>query len=330
MDSDNESQLDDKQSNLHKLYDIKFIRNKHCITILIGDKYKIQLILRLYKTISEILHGFDLGCSAIGFDGKQLYFTSLSKFSYEYMCNIVDTTRRSTTYEKRLMKYFDRGFDIILPHLDITKLRKRYIKYDLPEVCELPYFIFSYKNITGNKIYFENYLGKQKDGKKFIKDSDYQIEDLDMYNIFYVNLGNLVSNKDDFYYFSEHHNLDILNDGPFISRKKVINFYDNLKQKIYKKNTLNIGLINKYISIAPVNDIIVELFTANIDKNEYLSDIIEKQKQLMLSALERIATINHSQLPWMETEPFTQLTSSFNPIIEDPQQWYKSYYRHIV
>src|SRR5690606_20981381 len=81
------------------------------------DEITIQIIYRLYTSKSEILHGFDIGSSAVGYDGKYVYFTSLSKFAYEYGCNIVDISRRSTTYEQRLIKYLKRGFKIILPDL---------------------------------------------------------------------------------------------------------------------------------------------------------------------------------------------------------------------
>ncbi len=33
-----------------------------------GDKFVMQIILHVYK--SKILHGFDLGNSTVGFDGK--------------------------------------------------------------------------------------------------------------------------------------------------------------------------------------------------------------------------------------------------------------------
>ena len=105
---------------------------------------EIQFIYRLYSSISEILHGFDIGSSAVGFDGQIVYFTTLSKFAYEYKCNIIDTTRRSTTYEQRLSKYVARGFNIIMPQLNVdavnriynyrvnnpTNHRRRYYGYD--------------------------------------------------------------------------------------------------------------------------------------------------------------------------------------------------------
>ena len=75
-----------------------FIRNASGLSVFIGNQLY-QIIFRLYATKSEILHGFDIGSRAIGFDGRDVYFTTLSRFSYEFMCNIIDTTRRSTTYE---------------------------------------------------------------------------------------------------------------------------------------------------------------------------------------------------------------------------------------
>ncbi len=93
-----------------------------------------------------------LGSSAVGYDGKNVYFTTLGKFCHEYSCNIVDTTRRSTTYETRLIKYFDRNFNIVIPNLDIKHLSTKYFKYGEVEIAELPYLSFSYSNIVGNKI----------------------------------------------------------------------------------------------------------------------------------------------------------------------------------
>jgi len=83
---------------------------------------KLQIVLREYSHISEILHGFDIGASAVGYqlDSKALYFTELSKFAYTYSINIFDNSRRSTTYESRLGKYFQRGFDIVLPEFDAS------------------------------------------------------------------------------------------------------------------------------------------------------------------------------------------------------------------
>ena len=138
----------------------KFIKTANALTIEIDQEnnsyygnysyyrriFTIQIIFRLYKTKSEILHSFDIGSACIGFDGIDILFTTLSKFSYEYNCNIVDNTRRSTTYEKRLLKYFKRGFKIIMPNFDINILTLHKKCIILPKI-----FIDSFTN-QGNII----------------------------------------------------------------------------------------------------------------------------------------------------------------------------------
>ena len=187
--------------NPNKSTGISVVSNGNTITILSAYE-EIQLILRLYKTKSSILHGFDLGSSAVGFDGKYVYFTTLSKFCYENMVNILDCTRRSTTYESRLIKYFNYGFDIILPNLNIKKLTTKNHKYNLKEVCELPYAVFSYSNLKGNCIQVENFYNNNT-GNILIslnEYSDYNIYDMigidnegNPSQLFYFNIKKLLS-----------------------------------------------------------------------------------------------------------------------------------------
>ena len=154
--SDDQEEVDDDEDNANNendndiTVDCTFIRNKNTIVILVNG-IKVQIIFRLYKTISEILHGFDLGSSAVGFDGKEVYMTTLGKFCHEHVCNIVDVSRKSPSYEARLEKYFDRGFNIVLPYLDKNLLRTEYFKYKMYELCALPYFVFSYSDILETK-----------------------------------------------------------------------------------------------------------------------------------------------------------------------------------
>ncbi len=307
--------------------DITNVRNKHCLTLQFGFGEKIQIIFRLYRSISEILHGFDLGSSAIGYDGKNIYFTSLGKFAYEYLSNIVDTSRRSTTYEKRLMKYQSRGFQIILPNLDINKLRREYFQYNMVEVCKLPYFVFSYRNIKGNKIYFDKLLEwgiivNKPDEEK--PDSDYQLSDIDEYKVFYLNLKNLVNNSDNYYYYSSRMNQDILVDPPYITSSRIIDFYDSIEKRIYNKSKFNAKIVTTYFSNELLPNILTEIF---VKKNyKYLKEIIQQQKQLILKRFHKMNNLDHSKINWVTKNPGTQLTGSFNPIIADEKDWYGKYY----
>lgn len=109
--------------------DLTVTRNQHVLTIEFRHPNfpnvlrKYQIIFKLYKTKSEILHGFDLGSSQGGFDGSTVQFTSLGKLAQEYGCNILDTSQRSLNYEKRWLKYLRRGYDLIMPYLSCEKLK---------------------------------------------------------------------------------------------------------------------------------------------------------------------------------------------------------------
>ena len=85
------------------------------------DQYiKYQFIHRIYPTIGHILGGFDLPCCAIAYDGVNFLTTDLGKWTLDHQTIIVDISRRSTTFAARLKKYWDRGFNIILPGLNVN------------------------------------------------------------------------------------------------------------------------------------------------------------------------------------------------------------------
>lgn len=327
MEDDHELLSGQKKEKEYKIGHYKIMKNNNSIAILLENcDMKIQLIFRLYKSISEILHGFDLGSSAVGYDGSNVYFTTLGKFCHEHSCNIVDTTRRSTTYEYRLTKYFKRGFNIVLPNLDIPKLRTNYFKYDEIEICELPYFIFGYSNVVGNKIIVKDFYNK------FGNNSDYDLEPMDPMNIYYrslkINIINLINDIEYFYYVSSYideNNVDILNKPPRLNKGSIITFYDEIRDKLSKKN-IDVNLIKKYISVEKIENIVVNMFNEKIDTNTYFDELIEKQKNLALLKLDKLLTRDHSIINWMIENPGTQLTSSFNPIIEDESKWYGGVY----
>lgn len=88
----------------------------------IGGPYKrclsrtnFQLILRLYTSPSEIVHGFDLDCVGVLYDGAKLWATERACYSIFTKVNWFDPARASPSYAYRLSKYRIRGFDIHLP-----------------------------------------------------------------------------------------------------------------------------------------------------------------------------------------------------------------------
>ena len=285
-------------------------RTQNCLTI--DEKY--QIIFRVYKTKSEILHGFDLGSSAVGFDGENVLFTTLSKFAYEYRCNIVDTTRRSTTYEKRLKKYFERGFAIVLPGLDISKCGNRlWKKYSIPEVCELPYLVFTYRSDG------DNFLVLNKWFEEKVPDfSDYAEDIEDEYAAFYTNIKRVLDGEEEKIIYIDDSYKKIIESPTCFSDARIDYFYDQLEDQI-SCSPFPTRAVTNYIRVASPE----EMFKHRDDK-EWINVHISKQK----CEIKKIVTELKSQsITWMTKNPTTQLTSSYNPIIEDAEKWYGEYYK---
>ncbi|KAF4955378.1 hypothetical protein FSARC_11864 [Fusarium sarcochroum] len=101
------------------LNEVTVVRTKYAITI--ASQYPVrhvQIVLRVYKSVSEILTGFDIDAAGGAYDGKQVYVTPRALGSFITQINHVDLTRRSPSYENRLSKYSHRDFEVYWPELD--------------------------------------------------------------------------------------------------------------------------------------------------------------------------------------------------------------------
>ncbi|KAF2233250.1 ankyrin repeat protein [Viridothelium virens] len=99
------------------------VRTKNAITI--ASQYPtrhVQIVLRIYKSIAEILTGFDVDCSCAAYDGKQVWAAPRALTAFMTQVNTIDLSRRSPSYENRLSKYSHRGFEVYWPDLDRSKI----------------------------------------------------------------------------------------------------------------------------------------------------------------------------------------------------------------
>ncbi|UNI14911.1 hypothetical protein JDV02_001490 [Purpureocillium takamizusanense] len=105
------------------LNEVTVVRTKYAITI--ASQYPVrhvQIVLRVYKSISEILTGFDIDAAGGAYDGKQVYVTPRALGSFITQINHVDLSRRSPSYENRLSKYSHRNFEVYWPELDRSRV----------------------------------------------------------------------------------------------------------------------------------------------------------------------------------------------------------------
>ena len=79
--------------------------------------FRLQFILINYNSTLDLLNTFDLSASKVVYDGKTVYFTESSYFSFKYMVNILNNHKYNDLYIQRISKYFNYGFNIVLPEL---------------------------------------------------------------------------------------------------------------------------------------------------------------------------------------------------------------------
>ena len=101
---------------------------------------KVQFILRLYKSPSETVHGFDLDCVGAvylppGFNlGNNhvsmgtMWCTQRTMMSLDFRMNWFDPRRASPSYAYRLVKYRNRGFHIFLPLITRDKIDEEKVR----------------------------------------------------------------------------------------------------------------------------------------------------------------------------------------------------------
>ena len=77
----------------------------------------IQIVLRLYHSPAEVLAGFDIDAPCCAYDGTHVWANPRAVVAMMRQCNTIDLTRRSPSYEVRLLKYYKRGFEIYVPSL---------------------------------------------------------------------------------------------------------------------------------------------------------------------------------------------------------------------
>ncbi|KAF3061193.1 hypothetical protein GL218_03903 [Daldinia childiae] len=105
------------------LSEVTVVRTKNAITICSQYPTRhIQIVLRVYKSISEILTGFDIDCSCAAYDGEQVYCSPRALASYITQINPIDLSRRSPSYENRLSKYSHRNFEVYWTELDRSRV----------------------------------------------------------------------------------------------------------------------------------------------------------------------------------------------------------------
>ncbi|KAJ6236128.1 ankyrin repeat-containing protein [Anaeramoeba flamelloides] len=139
-------------------------RSRNSISIVSQYPFRsIQIILRLYKSPAEVLMGFDIDSSSVGYDGERVWVTPRAHRAIIKMQNGIDMSRRSPTYEKRLAKYAARGFSVVVPFLDENKIDPQIYERRVDRVHGLAKLLL-YEKLKSAKIHklYQEFVRMQK------------------------------------------------------------------------------------------------------------------------------------------------------------------------
>ncbi|KAK0430174.1 hypothetical protein EV421DRAFT_1893613 [Armillaria borealis] len=107
-------------------YETVCIRTKNTISIHSQHPFcVVQIVLRLYVSIGEILAGFDIDAPCFAFDGEYVWGSPRGIAAVMRRANTVDMSRRSPSLENRLAKYAARGYKVLVPSLNRDKIDDR-------------------------------------------------------------------------------------------------------------------------------------------------------------------------------------------------------------
>jgi hypothetical protein len=136
----------------------------------------IQIILRLYNSIAQVISGFDIDSCCVAYNGKNLFAMPRFVRSIIFEYNLTDPERQSQNYSQRLYKYANRGFDIAMPGFVYSGITCNFLE---------PYY--KYAGLAKILAYYKNPIGL-KNIKPHISNnySDYEYGDyvLDQFGLF--------------------------------------------------------------------------------------------------------------------------------------------------
>ena len=169
--------------NIYKcdLQEITVCRSRSTVTVHVpsfGDKREcvFQLTFAPTKSVEDILASCHPRCTSLAIKDGAVVLDHLARFCIESTCVVLDSSAfvnfycgdaddeteeaRRVTYGctlagqlTRYIKYYeDKGFDIILTELDISKVPRRNLEYDVVEVLALPSMTVVYDAVDKNVI----------------------------------------------------------------------------------------------------------------------------------------------------------------------------------
>lgn len=274
-----------------------------------------QIILRMYITLSSIIHSFDIPCCCVAYDGKTAYTTTLGAFAHATQINLAGVDYRSPTYEKRLLKYYDRGYGIAFINYnldngyDASRKRLLHKHFEINVIINCPTvnrFVCTVRLTDIRYDHFEDYSDIKPTHVTYLKFTNHA-QSIEHLGLILESKSNKMVN------YGQLHKMNLRNifaAFPY-TIKTIIN------KQISKLKKIPVQRIKQYTCLPSnvIKEIIILLI--DIDTNK------ENETAIYNILYEQILFYANYIPDWLiKFETDALLTSSFYPIISTEEEWY--------
>jgi hypothetical protein len=104
------------------------VRSKFALGIVDSTGLTAQIVLTSDSTPENVLQHFDVDSCCFCYTKKKFFGLKRGIRALQTRTNVVDMDRRTYAYEFRLVKYYKRGFDVLLPNVNIDDLCQEKLK----------------------------------------------------------------------------------------------------------------------------------------------------------------------------------------------------------
>ena len=267
---------------------------------------QVQIILRLYNNVIQVISGFDIDSCCVAYDGYEFYAMPRFVRSLITRYNLIDSERQSENYCQRLNKYMNKGFDVAfvldLKRIDTDFLNNKYLNYN------------DYKGLKKILIFFNNIIKNSQLVNCYLYKKDYgYMNAFDIQTIYKYIFGLVIKydrkhKNEDLRYFRIEYKENNFLIGFDIDANNNLSISNNISHYINKYN-----LSFPILILNDINDVINKLTTNNLQINDTIN----------LFNTVNIHTTLKNKIQFITKNPGTQLTNSFNPTYED---WYYDLY----
>jgi hypothetical protein len=322
----------------YKLNSLKVSRYMNVYTIE-ANCISVPIQVSSFSTLQEHFDQVDIACTEVAYYQGEVLFSARGKVAFEDMAFVINDTRSSVKYLERVVKYFKKGFDIILPQLDLSKVPRRNLEFGGSEFLDLPFLLIEVDGVNGNKIEVEemkpNYSNFPSAPNTKCETAYNSVPSciLDAGQIIHQNIQSLIREKySQFIYYGEGElYMNACLSKLYLTERMIVNSYETVLQKTYHEGKLDISKLENYFTCKSVHEVLDELIVDYVkgceDGNPIFGSKFSDHIQKTLKSLveEQIALAKRLLLT-IDEHLSLEVEITKETTCKEPKDWYGEYF----